>query len=120
MIKYVFQILLCAIFISACDKEEGIPVVKISKGEQYTFKFDANWSTGYSWQWVNSQDTIVADTISRVYIQSSSGMEGGEGVEEWTFKGKKPGEEALRFEYVQAFNQAAQPEEIREFILKVK
>jgi len=120
MIHNILKVMLSALFISACTEEENIPVIEISKGEQYTFEFDANWSTGYAWQWVNSDDTTVADTISRVYKQSSSGMEGNDGVEEWTFIGKTTGEQPLKFEYVQAFNQDAQPDEIKEFILEVK
>lgn len=47
-------------------------------------------------------------------------MEGNDGIEEWTFIGKNPGEQSLRFEYVQSFNQDDQPEEIKEFVLQVK
>ena len=118
--KKLIASLLCTAYLFSCTKEnEPLQEFKIKVGEQFTIELEANWSTGYSWEWENRQEVFAVDTISRVYIQLEPGMEGSAGVEKWTFVGKDVGTETIIFYYMRANSQDSEPSKTREYLVDV-
>lgn len=117
--KKLIVLLLCSAFLSSCNKEEEpLQEFDITVGDQFTIELEANWSTGYSWDWENSLAVSVVDTIGRVYIQSDPNS-GRPGIEKWTFVGKLVGEETLSFVYQKAYGEDPEPSAKREFLVDV-
>jgi predicted secreted protein len=117
--KKLIVLLLCSAFLCSCNKEEEpLQEFNIKVGDQFTIELEANWSTGYSWDWENSLLVSVVDTSGRIYIQSDPGS-GTPGIEKWTFVGKLVGEETLRFIYRKANGEDQEPSDIREFLVNV-
>ncbi len=118
--KKLIVLLLCTAFLSSCNKEaEPLQKFDINVGDQFTIELEANWSTGYSWDWENSLEVSVVDTTGRIYIQSDPGLGGTTGIEKWTFVGKLVGEETLRFVYRKANDEDPEPTEMREYLVDV-
>jgi predicted secreted protein len=117
--KKLIVLLLCSAFLCSCNKEEEpLQEFNIKVGDQFTIELEANWSTGYSWDWENSQTVSVVDTIGRVYTQSDPNS-GTPGIEKWTFVGKLVGEETLRFVYRKVNYEDPEPSAKREYLVKV-
>ncbi|MDR1878011.1 MAG: protease inhibitor I42 family protein [Bacteroidales bacterium] len=89
----------------------------VSVGEVFTVELEANWTTGYSWQWENKSRVTIADTLRREYMKTSDRL-GSQGKEVWTFVGKKKGKATLTFLYKRPFETGYV--EKKEFRIKVK
>ena len=83
----------------SCEKESIAPDhLEVQLGQAFSIELDANWSTGYQWQWVNGQEISVVESRGITY-QPKGSLLGAPGKEKWIFKSILRGEETLRFEY---------------------
>ena len=117
--KYLAIILASISLISSCVKEEGPePDIMVRAGENFIVELEANWSTGYSWQWTNRNETTLVDTIDREYIPADTTL-GSRGLETWTFMALTPGDALLKFSYMEPGSAGYLPSGIMDLVVRI-
>ena len=105
MKRLIIALLLLFAFFSSCEKDDSTEKENIntdyviSIDEEFDFELVANHTTGYRWQWANSQTVKIVDSIEYYYIADNPNLPGSPGKEIWTFKGVKKGLDSLLMEY---------------------
>nr|WP_321452990.1 protease inhibitor I42 family protein [uncultured Carboxylicivirga sp.] len=71
----------------------------INVGEEFSINLKSNSTTGYAWQWINSESVEVVDSIDWRYVTLNTNLIGAGGTEKWTFKGMKSGIDSIKMIY---------------------
>jgi predicted secreted protein len=108
---------LVAVLFTNCGKPNNDGEYQISINETIDIELASNWSTGYSWYWVNKNDVSVVDTLKSVYIVDTTKI-GAEGIEVWSFIGKKKGKCTVTLLYKRFHD--SEYENKKDFLFKVK
>ncbi len=104
MKRLIIALLLLFAFFSSCEKDDSTEKENIntdyviSIDEEFDLELVANASSGYNWQWVNSQTIEIVDLIDYNYIVDNPSP-GSPGKAIWTFKGVEKGLDSLIMEY---------------------
>lgn len=88
--------------------------VVIVKGETTDILLEENLTTGYSWHYKISDNSVVVIEGDK-YIEPNSSLMGASGSHSYTVKGVKTGKTEIRFEYYRNW----EPENIQETIIYV-
>jgi inhibitor of cysteine peptidase len=87
---------------------ENLPPVVAQVGEQFIVALDSNPSTGYSWQIVGFDQSVVT-LISSEFRRADSPMSGASGKQIWTFKAVGKGGTNIAFKYVRPWEKDTPP-----------
>ncbi len=88
------------------DKETNEVTLKV--GQPCEIEFRTNASTGFWWQWVNSDEITVVDSVGDRYTSTApAGMVGASSTRHWKFEAKKKGTETLKFVYARTNREEA-------------
>jgi inhibitor of cysteine peptidase len=81
-------------------EEDNGRAITIAVGECFDVRLKSNVTTGYEWQLVE-MDTSILENTDKEYVQDIAppGMAGVGGTEIWDFTGRAPGRTDLRLEY---------------------
>lgn len=109
-----FLIALFSLFYSCEKKDPEIPDVVTQVGEIFEIEFEANWSTGYHWLWMNRERIGIADSMDLEYRIGDTELEGSVGKEIWTFLATSTGDETLLFMYLPPGSNILEGEEKKE------
>jgi inhibitor of cysteine peptidase len=85
---------------------ETLPPVTAQVGDQFAVTLDSNPSTGYSWQSVGFDHSVV-NLISSEFKRGDRRMPGGGGKQIWTFKAVGAGSTTISFRYVRPWEKDA-------------
>ncbi len=130
--KKLFYINLLLVLMASCASEKKCASTKemvvldkntnevtLKVGQPCEIQFITNASTGYWWQWVNSNEITVVDSIGEHYTSTAPvGMVGASSTRHWKFEAKKKGTETLKFVYARSNRDDAI--KTREVTIKVK
>jgi len=82
------------------DAQDNGISVHLRVGEKLKLSLASNITTGYSWELVELDTTVVENTAQEyVPDPAPEGMTGVGGIEIWDFTGRSPGTTPLRLEY---------------------
>ncbi|MHA7128982.1 protease inhibitor I42 family protein [Algoriphagus namhaensis] len=73
-------------------------VINIKSGEKFQIELPSNRSTGYTWEWTSKNENTSLDSLGIIYEVTNTKSVGEVGIELWTFRGNKVGQENLRLE----------------------
>ena len=73
---------------------------EIGVGDKVTVKLCSNATTGFSWDYVMSDDNVVKEE-DYDFEEPDSDLPGSAGTEVWTFEGTQAGTTVINFEYSQ-------------------
>lgn len=130
MIQRFVLTLLCVIFLipaGGCkpqeknlqlSKTDNGTEISISKGGEFKVILEANPTTGYQWEWVSDEASILELVREPEYTSTADpNLVGAGGVTVFTFEAKESGAGTLRLIYHRSFEPDVAP--IEEFIVKV-
>ena len=103
-------------------EEDNGRAITIAVGECFDVRLKSNVTTGYEWQLVEMDASILENT-DKEYVQDIAppGMTGVGGTEIWEFAGETPGQTELRLEYRRPWEPVAnKPEDTFEIEVTVK
>lgn len=109
---FIIACLLTIMLLTACssiqklDKNANGETITLSTGEQIQIKLEGNITTGYSWQVMSLEETILAPNGEPEY-QSESNLAGAGGEFTFTFTAKSPGETHLELGYLRPWEDEA-------------
>jgi predicted secreted protein len=112
-------VLLCTLLFNNCEKQNNDIDYQISINDTIDIELEANWSTGYSWYWLNKADVSIVDTLKREYREDTN-RRGATGVEIWSFIGKQKGECTITLVYKRAYQTNSEYENRKDFLIVVK
>ncbi len=118
IIMKILIALICTLFLNNCEKQNNNIDYQISINDTIDIELESNWSTGYSWYWVNKDDFSVVDTLKREYIENTD-RRGATNVEIWSFIGKKKGASTICLLYKRS-NNDSEYENKKDFLIEVK
>ena len=73
--------------------------IEIKFGETFSLELESIPSSGYSWQWINDEPSILIEKTDSSFHSEHPNRPGNNGVEIWKFKGIKNGKATIRMEY---------------------
>lgn len=111
-------VLICTLFFNNCEKQNIDIDYQISINDTIDIELESNWSTGYSWYWVNKDDVSIVDTLKREYIENTD-RRGATGVEIWSFIGNRKGASTITLLYKRS-NNDSEYENKKDFLIEVK
>ncbi|MDV7185692.1 protease inhibitor I42 family protein [Lutibacter sp. TH_r2] len=104
-----FALILLLTFFSSCEKDDTTENENvntdyaISIDEEFNVELIANHTTGYSWEWTNSNKIDIVENTDKSYIIDNPELSGSGGKEIWIFKGVKKGLDTIKMEYNQSW-----------------
>jgi len=82
--------------------------ITVQIGQEILLKLESNRSTGYSWLLEESKDPVLR-SLGKPTYQADRVAPGAGGVETWTFRANKIGNETLRLEYRRPWERKVPP-----------
>ncbi|MCR4680988.1 MAG: protease inhibitor I42 family protein [Bacteroidales bacterium] len=74
--------------------------VDLKVGQSCEIAFSTNASTGFWWQWINSDEVTIVDSVgNRYHSNAPQGMVGASSMRYWKFQAKEKGTQTLKFVY---------------------
>jgi predicted secreted protein len=94
--------------------------VTVELGQTFPVTLESNPSTGYGWEWVDTEDSIVEQVGEAEFIPHETGdppLAGAGGWEIFTFKAVSSGQMTLKLVYRRAWEEGVEP--LKTFLLDV-
>ena len=102
------------------DADDNGSTLSIPVGGKIVVRLASNPTTGYDWELVELDTTVVEDTaVTYVPDPVPPGLVGSGGTAVWQFTAVGEGETALRLEYRRPFEPEADPEDVFEVNITV-
>ena len=80
--------------------DEKTDQITLKVGQPVEIQFTTNASTGFWWQWTNSADITVVDSVGNRYTSNApKGMVGASSQRYWKFEAREKGTQTLHFVY---------------------
>jgi inhibitor of cysteine peptidase len=123
---YVFVLLAVLPALSSCSTEEpgltetdsSLPI-EVVAGEEVNIVLESNPTTGYEWHLSAEVDPAILEHVGQSFVAPTGDLVGTPGHEVWTFLAVGPGDTALSFDYVRAWEQPPVPQGSRSFAVIV-
>jgi inhibitor of cysteine peptidase len=93
--------------------------VSVAAGERFAIELEGNPTTGFSWEIAEPYDEAVVTFLGEDYEPDDSGLVGSGGVERLSFVAGEPGSTTIVLEYVQPWDEEAEPAELLSFAVDV-
>jgi predicted secreted protein len=77
--------------------------VSVEAGEEIEVRLDGNATTGFSWDLVEYDPTVIAPSGDPSYVEDDTDLVGAGGTWVFTLIAQAPGETDVRFEYARVF-----------------
>jgi len=89
------------------EQDTGRDIV-VAEGRTVTIRLTSNRSTGFSWKLVSAASDVLSPTGDVRYAEARAGpgAVGVGGIESWTFRAVRSGQQRLRFEYQRPWENA--------------
>jgi len=94
--------------------------VTVELGQVFALTLESNPSTGYRWEWIDDQDSIVEQVGEAEFVPRETGdppLAGAGGWEVFTFKATSPGQMTLKLVYHRPWEEGMEP--LKTFSLQV-
>jgi len=105
--------------VTVTDGDSG-RTIELATGQELRLELAANRSTGYAWEWVDRDASVVALLGEPTYTAPSSGALGAGGTATWRFRAERPGSSRLRLVYRRAWEHGAEPARTLTLTLRVR
>lgn len=80
--------------------DEKTDQLTLKVGQPCEIKFITNASTGFWWQWTNSEEITVVDSVGNRFVSNApKGVVGASSQRYWKFEAREKGTQTLHFVY---------------------
>lgn len=123
MKKLISTCMVIAFLLAACGSlqvSDPSQPIETAPGKDFTIVLEANPTTGYHWELVETPDSAIVEFISRDYNADEPAAVGSGGLDVWTFRANAAGETSITLGYYSPSNDPVEPEQIVTFTVIVK
>jgi predicted secreted protein len=123
MKKIISQFIVIAFLLAACGSlqvSDPAQPIETAPGKDFTIVLEANPTTGYHWELVETPDSAIVEFLSREYNADEPAAVGSGGLDVWTFRARAAGETSITLGYYPPSNDPVEPEQTVTFTVIVK
>ena len=102
------------------DDATSTNMIKTTPGEEFVIKLDANPTTGYEWQLVQSIDDSLVKFVNSHYVPDMTSLLGSGGKSVWTFKAVRAGKAQISFKYIRPWEKNTPPVKEATYIVSIQ
>ena len=102
------------------NQDDMTNTIKATPGEEFVIKLDANPTTGYEWQLVQSIDDSLVKFVNSDYVSDMTSLLGSGGKSVWTFKAVRAGKAQISFKYIRPWEKNTPPVKEATYIVDIK
>lgn len=123
--KFIFVVGVTLFLLTACastqmvDQTMNGASVELKKGQLMVLKLPSNPTTGYDWEIVSIDPSIIKQSGEMSY-KSDSNLAGSGGVDTWTFEGGSSGTTRLILVYHRSWEKDVEPLQVFNLDIVVK
>ena len=93
--------------------------IEINSGKNIHLTLEGNPTTGYQWQIIDNNDSVLK-LMGEPEYKSDSNLVGSSGVYNFTFSSQQPGQTKLKLGYLRSWETGKEPLEFFEVLIVVK
>lgn len=123
MKKIISPLVFIAFLLAACGSlqvNDPAQSIETAPGKDFNIVLEANPTTGYHWELVETPDSAIVEFISREYNADEPAAVGSGGLDVWTFHANAAGEAHITLGYYPPTNDPVEPEQTVTFTVIVK
>ena len=101
-------------------QDDTTNTIHATPGKEFVIKLDANPTTGYEWQLVQSIDDSLVKFVNSDYVSDMTSLLGSGGKSVWTFKAVRAGKAQISFKYIRPWEKNTPPVKEATYIVSIQ